>query len=140
TVGEFHQLLQWQVLAYQTAKCRVQMAHQHGCRDALSRDIAKQKQKGSIGLDQVAVIAADQTCRLVVVSRLPPGDRPVRGRQERALDTRGERQVTFQSALLVAGKMIQAETQQRVAQQAVRFNGSLTGFANAESAILQPGK
>ncbi len=139
-VGQFHQSLQRELLACQAAKRRVQMAHQHGRRYAFSSDIPEQKQERPIGFDQVAVIAADQSCRLVMVARLPPGARPVAGRQKCALDARRERQIVFQGALLVAGEVIQAKTQQRVAQQAVRFDGPLAGLANPECATLKLGK
>ncbi len=110
----------------------MQVAHQHGRGDSLAGNVAEQEKKTVFVFDQVKVIPAYQRGRLVVVSRLPLANRPVGPRQKSTLDSGGQHQVALQCALFFGRKMVQAEAQQGIAEQPVRFDGVVADFANTE--------
>src|SRR6267378_7272616 len=112
------------------------MAHEHGSGNALSRDITKQKEQSAIGLKHVAIIAADRTHRLVVVTDLPARGRQLGRRQQSLLDARGEFEIGLQGALFLERKVVEAKTHQRIAEKALFFDGVVTSFANPKGALV----
>ncbi len=70
-----HELVERQVKSVERTEKRVQVRGEHRGRNAFSRGISKYKEYLAVALvdDQIAIVAADRTCRRVVVIGLPVG-------------------------------------------------------------------
>ncbi len=107
------------------------------CRWLISIDAAmplpetspSRKTRPDFRLKHVAIIAADDARRGVVISHVPSLRREVARRQQRLLNPRGEQQIAFECAALFGRQMIETELLQRICQQAIGFDRVVTCFA-----------
>jgi hypothetical protein len=134
--GVFDHAIEGEARFGEGAKGGVEMAHEHGSGDAFTGNIAKQEEQAAAGLKEVAIIAADHARGLIVVVDLPAGGGEIGFGQEGALNAGGQGKIAFEGALLGAGQMVEAETRERVGEQALRLNAVVADFANAEGALL----
>src|SRR5439155_26024217 len=83
-----HQLFHRQSAERQRPENSVQVRHQHRRRYAFTRSITdqeKQTRRSSLANNQITVVAAHRTLRLVMVGDLPAPEGEIRFRQEPAL-------------------------------------------------------
>src|SRR5438552_1938185 len=92
----------------------MQVRHQKASRHAMSRNVTEDEIKISAINDHVAVIAADQSCRLIDMINAPSAVFDVTLRQQPALYLGGELQVVFECRLLFARKFIEADSCERI--------------------------
>jgi len=89
-----------------------------------------------IARDEVAVIAAHRSRRLIVIGDFPPIEAGVGFWQQFALDTRCQLEILLERALLDGRQVIEAELRQGVRQQAVGLDGVVARRAETECASV----
>jgi len=135
-VRVFHHAIERETAFGEAAKRCMKVAHQHRRSNTLAGDIPEHKQQAAVCFENIAVIAAHHAGGLIVIAHVPAGWRQTGFRQESALDACGQGKVTLQSALFGAREMVQAESHQRIGQQALRFNGVVTRLAESERSLI----
>ncbi len=80
-VGGFHHAIERKVGVGETAERGVEMAHEHGRGDALAGNISEQEQQAAVGFEEIAIVAAHQAGRRVVVANLPSRRRKIARRE-----------------------------------------------------------
>jgi len=108
-VCRLHHSLQRKIRSGQTAKCGVQVTHEHGSGHAFPRDVTKEEEQSAVGFEHVAIIAADRPSRLVVIADVPAGCRQLGRRQQPLLNSRCEFEIGLQGELFFAREMVEAK-------------------------------
>src|ERR1700747_1935576 len=117
----------------------MQLCHQHGRSHALSGNVPDPQDHltaAIFGENQVAIVAADQPCRLIVVVNVPTIDSRKLLWEQSMLNLGGELQIIFQINTLVPVEMVEANARDGIGEQGVRFNAAFTYFTDAEAAAL----
>lgn len=118
----------------------VKLGHEHRGGYAFARDIADEEEhfvRGIVRKNQIAIIAADEACRLVVVGDIPSGNCGRRLRKQAVLDLMGELEIVFEEAALRGGEMIEADAQRGIGKERIRFDAAVAFLAYAEGALLE---
>lgn len=138
-VGHFEQGVELEPEARKRAKHGVQMGHQHRRGNSLAAHVAQQKNQFRIlarSLDEVAIVAADDSRRPVKVVHPPVADVDVGLRQQSPLHARRKLEIPFECALLFAGQVIQAETREGIGKQAVLLDRIVADVAEPVAAAV----
>src|ERR1700728_564320 len=138
-IGHFEQGVELEPDARERAKHRVQMGHQHRRGDSLAAHVAQQKNQFRIlarTLDQVAIVAADDPRRPVKVVHAPIADVDVGWREQSLLHSRRKLQIPLERALLFAGEVIEAQTEEGIGEQAILFDRIVADVAQAVAAAV----
>jgi hypothetical protein len=117
----------------------VQVSHQQRRSHSFACHIAEQKHKLAVALqrqDQIAIIAAYRSRRLVLVVDVPVTKLRALLRQQASLDHRRELEITFQRPPLLGRKAVQADAGERIRDEAFLFHGSLAHHAGAVRAVV----
>src|SRR5688500_14284153 len=115
------------------------MSHKHRRRDTLAGNISQDKQNILIVIaDNVAVVAADNSGRLVVVSDLPTVNFLAGLWQQSSLDPSGQLKIVFQRSLFVWRQVVNTQASQRVCNQSFSFYWVLTDVANPVGSVIHP--
>src|SRR6266849_3060167 len=121
-VGVFYHVIEWEAGLGEAAKRGMEMAHEHRRSNTLAGDIPDHKEQAGFGFKEVAVIAAHHPGGLIVVVNAPACRRQTELWQEGALNACGQGKITLQGSLFGTRKMVEAETHQRIGEQALRFD------------------
>jgi hypothetical protein len=87
----------------------VKMAHHKTRTEAFSRDIADQEEQALTDIEDIRVVSANQSRRLIKVMAMPAFKTPTQPVEARSLDARREPEVAFQSLLFVQRQVVQPE-------------------------------
>src|ERR1044071_4797654 len=115
TTRTLHQLVERQSERHERAEHGLQVRHQERRRHPLAGHIAQNEiQVAAFCPYQIAVISADESDRLVVISHFPSARVEVGRRQQPALNMHGEFEVFCERLLLLSRQIAETETHQRV--------------------------
>src|SRR5882724_1435052 len=95
-VGGLDHAFERQVDVGEATEGGVEVAHEHGRGYTLAGNVAQQKYQAAVGLEQIAVVSADQARRGVVVAGVEARGGEMRLGQERLLNARGWGQVSLE--------------------------------------------
>ncbi len=91
---------------------------------------------GFPAVDDVAIVAADDAGRFVVVTDVPSIAIEIAPRQQPPLHLRGKLQVALESVSFPPAEMVQAEPYQRIGDEPAALDRVVTGLADAVGALL----
>src|ERR1700735_1003495 len=140
-IRPFQKAVQFQSHARKTPKHSMQVRHQQRRGHAFARHIAEQKHELPIAIRwryQVAIISAHEAGRLILIVNSPVLKSQVRLRQQSTLDFPRQLHIAFQRALLTARKMVEAESDKRISQQALFLRRFIAGRADAVRSVIHP--
>jgi hypothetical protein len=124
---------------HQRAEHGVELRHQKRGGDALAGHVAEHEvELPVLALEHVAVVAADDRGRLVVVGDVPAVVPRLAARQKPRLNLRGQLQILFERALLRGREAAEADADERVGEQALRLDGVVADLAEAVGPVLHP--
>jgi hypothetical protein len=87
----------------------VKVAHHKTGTKAFSRDIAHKKEEAVADVEDIRVVSADQSRRLMELMAMPAFETSTPPLQTRSLNTRCELEVVFQVLFFVRRKVVQPE-------------------------------
>ncbi len=90
----------------------VKMTHHKTRTEAFSRNIADQKEEALAHIEDIGVVSADQSRRLIDVMAMPAFKACSQPVEARSLDARREPEVVFQNLLFVPRQVVQPQVWQ----------------------------
>jgi hypothetical protein len=137
--GAFDEPDERQPQRHERAEHGVELRHQERGGDALAGHVAEHEvELAVLTLQNVAVVAADDRRRLVVVGDVPAVVARLAARQKPRLDARGQLQILFERALLRGRQTAEADADERVGHQALGLDGIAADLTEPVSARLHP--
>ncbi len=115
----------------------VQVRHEHRSRDALSRHVSQQQEDTAAPLEGIAVVAAGQAERAVVIAETPPIEFQLAVRQQLSLNLSDQVQILLEGPVFLVRKMIQTGAGQGIRQQALGLDRIVADFAEAIGSDFQ---
>src|SRR5688572_7064908 len=116
----------------------MQIRHQYRSRHALSGNIAEDKIKLAVALDEIDIIAAHDPRRLINEIDAPVFRKAVSPRQQPFLDLGGQHQVVLDRIDLLLRQVAQAEPYQRMGQQSLSLDRVMALLAQTIRPLIEP--
>lgn len=110
----------------------MEMRHEHGSGDTLSGNIANHEiETAFASVNHVAVVAADDARRLVMIRDAPSAACQIVAGQESTLHLSGKLEIAFQRIALGPVEVIEAKTHKGIGDETVAFDGVMARLANS---------